>query len=186
MGTYQSGGDLAEIIIDYKAKTVDMLNPRDGNPFKSKWWAFHITTLGGISFAIICIILSWFSVPYLLYVVIGILIVHWLIGIIFPKYNLLMDKWNQKVFNDRLASKKLVIVNHIEGNTYTLPYEFKNIKFDVTYFGDFDKYKSKLHIKPKDYFIKSYGKIERQMQEWEAKITFDRRPESGKMEIEWI
>jgi hypothetical protein len=195
MKTYQAGdsGDLAEVIIDFKKKKVKLINPQKKGGFKKSRFGPNINGLILISAALLCFILS-FILKLIIghtdnlwyYAFIGLLFINYLIGLIFyPEYNNWIDKWNQKIFNGYLGTKKVVIVKNIKERTWKLPYEFKNVQLDYKLYGDYKKVITKIHIKPKEYYIKSFGKLVKQIEEWEAFFYFSRVPKKGKMIIEF-
>lgn len=186
--TYSSGknGDYAEIIIDYEKKNVKMINPKDDKPFKDKRFRLQRNLLVFLILAVIFVLLSYFNVNYSWWILAGIYFTHCGVGIIFPKYYEYVEKLNQHLSVNRLGGqKKIVIIKRIKGRIWQLPYPFYNNKLDYKLTGEFARFIKKVHIKPKDYYVKRNGKIEKQIEEWDAFFYFSRSPKKGKMEIEW-
>lgn len=201
MKTYQAGnsGNYAEVIIDFRKKKVKLTDPQENNcEFKKNRFGFNINSLSligtGLLIIAIKIIYNLFnrynpnpiSLSALLYLWLGLLLINYIIGIIYhPKYNDWIDKWTQKIFTGYLGDKKVIIIKEVKENVWKLPYEFKNNQLDYKLYGDYKKFITKIHIKPKDYYIKSFGKIKKQIEDWEAFFYFSKIPKKGKMIIEF-
>jgi hypothetical protein len=192
MNTYQKGksGNYAEIIIDFEKKKVDLINPQDkSGEFKKNRFSPEINALGLSMDTILLIILIYlFKITIFspFWTLVGILLINYLMGVIFyPKYNNWLDKWNQKIFTSYLSFKKAVIVENIDGETWKLPYDFKNNLLNYELYGDYKRLITKIHIKPKDYYIKKLGKLVKQIDDWEAFFYFSENPKIGKMIIEF-
>lgn len=186
---------LAEIIIDYKKKDVKILNPIKRNKIRDTDLNFSLSPI----FLIICIPILFIlivipsefklfpqSLLHFGIFVFSLLITSYLVAIILTPLRKKFHQFEQFLFNDYFMKKKLVITTNIKGKIWQLPYKFNNLKLEYKLFGDFAKYISKVHIKPKDYFIKQFKKVEKQTEEWDCFFYFSKHPKNGKMEIEFI
>lgn len=187
--TAGSAGDYAEIIVDYRKKKVSMVNGKDNKPFKENRWIPSYTFGTFILYGFLYLLLSSYDLtkPYSIWFTIGIYLVNYILGITFyPAYKDFWKKVVQRFTSDYGLTKKLVIIKKLNKKVYSLPFEFSNNKCDWRLWGDFAKYISKVHIKPKDYYLKSGKNIEKQIREWDCFMYFEKIPKSGKMEIEFI
>jgi len=187
MKTFQGGmsGDYAEIIVDFKNKDVKLLNPQDDNkPFKRNRFAFEFNSLVLIGYAIAMFIVTA-VLGFSFWVGIGVIGINYLVGVILPKYNLWLDVQNQKLLVGHVE-KKVVVVNKVEGTSWQLPHEFHNNFLGYELYGDYKKYASKLHIKPKDYYLGNLKEKRRQIKDWEVIVEFTENPKEGRMEIEFV
>lgn len=188
----QFGGDSldrAEIIIDYKKKKIDIINPFTKKIFKSGFIPPLLSILIFSIIVVFIVIILIFSTSLAITLFIIELIFYILfyeIYLLFPSIANYYHLLEQRFLNDYLVDKKLVIVKKLKNKIYKLPYEFANDKLDYKCYKDFSKYLLKIHIFPKDYYIKYKNKIEKQLSEWEAWFYFSKIPKTGRMEIEFV
>jgi len=179
--------DRAAMVIDYRKKTVKILDPRTNKKFKISYSPPIIAA--GLGCLFLTIFLSIFmemvSNNFLL-VWAGLFCIVWELHILVPWFANHTHLLEQKLINDWLVVKRFVIVKELEDKIYKLPYKFENFKLDYKCYGDFSAYLLKIHIFPKDYYLKSGKKLTKQTEEWEAWFHFSQIPKKGKMEIEFL
>lgn len=186
-----NGNKLAEVIVDYKKKDIKILDPHTRKPFKFTYMpslSYFLTSL------ILTVILSFAFMIFDNYTIsdnfwfiwAGLSLIIWELCILVPY---LADKYHwfeQRFLWDYTSSKKVVFVKNIEDKIYKLPYDFCNMKLDYVCTGEFSKYLIKVHVFPKDYFIKNRHGLRRQVEDWEAWFYFSKIPKKGQLEIEFI
>lgn len=194
MKHYQAGNSsiLAEIIVDYDKKKIEMRDPINRFKLTDKDWDFSlgligITIISNIFVFIIFLVLLDAIAVALIFS--GLMIFGYVIKVVFPALSIKLHQLEQYLFNDKFATKKYLLVKELDSKIWKLPYDFENIKMDWFLYGDFKKYIQKVHIKPKDYKLfrgLDRKKAERQDQDWEAIFYFKEVPKQGKMEVVWI
>lgn len=193
MKRYQAGDSsiLAEIIVDYEKKDVQILDPVERHSIQGHDWNFSLS-LADLFLMLFCITFSGFFLIFGFVIISLIIIAIWflivVIKIAFKPMFKKLHKVEQVLFNDMFELKKFMVIEaeDLKEKVWKLPYEFDNIKCDWDLFGDFKNCLKKVHIKPKDYFFLRFGEKTRQDCEWEAIFYFSELPKTGRMEITWI
>lgn len=193
MKRYQAGDSsiLAEIVVDYKKKDVQILDPVERNSIQGQDWNYSMS-IGDLFLMLFCLTIAGiffvFEIYILSIIMISLLFLGYLIKIAFKPMFKKLHQIEQFLFNDLLELKKFMTVEakDIKEKIWKLPYEFENIKCDWALYGDFKTDLEKVHIKPKDYFLTRFGKKTRQDYDWEVVFHFKKIPKNGRMEITWI
>jgi hypothetical protein len=186
------GLDMAEIIIDYKNKSVKMLDPTTRKePRETNYPGIFTFFMAGLVY-IFLLIFNW--VPYVFRSSFFMALLNWFLiacliyGMTFVAgpmsgyYHYCMQ-WLQYEF---LATANVVYVDKLNSKVYQLPYMFGNRKLNYKCYGDFKTYLIKVHIEPKNYYWKDGNRIVKQTEEWDAFFYFTKIPRKGRMEIEFI
>ena len=183
------GNDLAEIIIDYEKKDVQILDAESRFKIKNRHLNFFPSAFNVFSFVVLSpfIALALFMNLYNISLFLGeMLITFYLLFVLFTPTTRKLHQLGQFLFNDFFKVKKYMVVKNIKSRVWKLPYEFDNIKLDYKLYKDYSKFIKKVHIKPKDYYSYRLGKPKRQTEEWDAYFYFNCIPKKGYMTIEWI
>jgi hypothetical protein len=194
MKHYQAGNSsiLAEIIVDYDKKKIDMRDPINRFKLTDKDWDFSLGLIGMIGAMQFIIFVGFFAILdqiALALILAGVGLFFYIGKVVLVPVSIKFHQVEQYLFNDRFATKKYLLVKEIDSKIWKLPYDFENMKLDWYLYGDFKKYIQKVHIKPKDYKLfrgMDRKKAERQDQDWEAVFYFKEVPKEGKMEVVWI
>lgn len=183
---YANGGAgrYAEIIIDYDKKKVDILNPTTRKAFEEKLYkprpSYFI--LGLIIFLIIQKFYnSSFIINHNLSVYTFCVLICWGLLLI-PKVRTNYDYLIQKLQENQIEKKIVVLEGDLGKKEYKLPFIFKNEVLDFNCEGDYNLLE-KVHIKPLDYYKNRNGNLVKQDEEWEAFFSFKEIPKQGKMII---
>src|SRR3990167_10017797 len=122
-----SSNSLAEIIIDYRKKSVKILNPITKKPFKKEWLPSILYL--SLSFILSIVYSLFYGVTIYTYLLIhSFFVMIWGVTFLFPQISQYSHLFQQFLLNDIFTTKKLVIVKNLKSKIYKLPYTFKNIK----------------------------------------------------------
>jgi len=181
------GQDLAEMIIDYDKKTIQMLDPVEGGNLKeSDFPDIPASFLILFVASIIGVFVGHTFGQELLFVV-SLSIGAFMVAIVSVRIVARkLHYYGQIIFNGKLALKKKTTIKDIDTKIYKFPYDFKNIKFDWKLYGDYKKQIRRIHIKPLDYYEYRFGKPKKQIENWTVHFHFKKIPQKGRMEIIWI
>lgn len=188
MKKFEAGGSTiyAEVIIDYKKEEVKILDPDTRYKIGNTDYNFSYTPiLLFISIYILLICFTYFGVFGVVVASFTCTMVY-LVSILLTPITKKYHELGQFLFNDFFKVKKYLVVSNIKNKRWVLPYDFKNIKFDVNLTKDYSKYINKIHIKPKDYFLTRWGGVYKNNREWEVVFNFDKVPKLGCMKITFI
>ena len=194
MKTFQAGNGsiYAEIIIDFKKKTTQILDPESRFKIKNSDMNFVFTPY------IVFLLIGIFAVSIYFnrlyeYAIISLAITScYYISILARPITLKYHHLGQFLFNDYFKVKKYVSIKNLKTNYWKLKHPFKGIKADFILHKDYKKYVDKIHIIPKDYYhvrgsdSDSIKAKEKQQAEWDIFVYFSRVPKIGKMEVIFI
>jgi hypothetical protein len=175
---------LAEIVVDYKTKKVDILDPQTKKEFELDFKPPFYLCFFGIILVVIC---TLFEINYWYFL--GITFILYQLNILFPKVANKLHWYEQRLIFDFFRTKKYVILKNgenIYNKIYKLPFKFKNRFIEYKCYGDYKKNLIKIHIFPKEYYYKYKESIEKQTSEWEVWFYFSKIPKKGILTIEWI
>jgi len=190
---YQKGNssDLAETIIDYESKTVQILDPDTKEEVKNASFSldsFSFILHCGLTVLAIMTILSLYNDFYYTWLLAPITIIIGIFYIIKLKSRR-FNEWyhyHEQNFFDLVRPGRYAEFTNIATIDWKFPYKFRNIKFEYHLYGDYKKFIKKIHIYPKPYYeIDFEGTKSIQLREWEILIYFTKIPKNGKMELYW-
>jgi len=187
-----TGSDIAEFIVDYRKRKVQILDTQKRYALKNKDLNFTLTPF----FLVFIIPMLLFAINleilgdrgFTIYFFSFMLMIYQLLILLTPIRKKL-HKYGQFFFNDYFRVKKFMIIKDIQDKVWQLPsyVSFSNLKFDYKLYGDYAKFIEKSHIKPKNYYLgRNWENKERQKEKWDAFFYFSKIPKTGKMELEWI
>lgn len=190
--------DLAEMIVDYKKKTIEVI---DGESEKvlcdinidleiTPFFVWLIIFWAGIFMIIVYTDSDGSTLLFWLFIF-QILITAYLIGVLLTPIRKKIHKFHQFFSNDLFRNKKFAVFKNIKTKIWKFPFDnFSNVKLDWFPYGDYGKYLRKVHIRPLDYYylrgVKKGKKKWRQNEDWEVIFYFDKVPRKGRLEIVWI
>jgi len=188
--------DLAEFIIDYKKKKINIIDPKKMSEITDRDLNFSLSPFFSIFLSIILVYSGGFLIlfdlptprPHIFLLIMSQMIfMLYLIFVLATPIRKKMHKIGQFLFNDYFRTKNYIKIENIKTKVWKLPYDnFKNFKLDYKLYKDYGKYISKIHVKPKDYYKVRWNDKWRQEQDWEVLFYFEKIPKNGFMEIWWI